>query len=302
MNALNLPDIGFGVGLRTTHFPYLMQNDPLVDWFEIISENFMDDFGYARHVLEKIASERPVVMHGVSLSIGSTEPLNHDYLIKLKELADFIQPQWISDHLCWTGINHANTHDLLPMPFTKESLAHTTARIQQVQDFLQRPLILENPSSYLEFQASTMPEWDFLSELVKQSGCGLLLDVNNVYVSAFNHGFDAAFYIDQLPHDHIVQMHIAGPTHCGEYLIDTHDKPVPTQVWELYQQAQALTGGTATLLEWDADIPDYPDLVSELFKAKSVLMGKIPDCPLQSDDTEQNVSNPLDVQRVINHA
>lgn len=301
MNALSLPNIGFGVGLRTPHFPYLMHNDPLVDWFEIISENFMDDFGYARHVLEKIAAERPVVMHGVSLSIGSTEPLNQEYLDKLKTLADFVEPQWVSDHLCWTGVNHLNTHDLLPMPFTEESLKHTVTRIQQVQDYLQRPLILENPSTYLEFTHSTLPEWEFLSELVKRSGCGLLLDVNNVYVSAFNHGFDPAFYINQLPHDHIVQMHIAGPTDCGQYLIDTHDKPVPTPVWELYQQAQRLTGGTATLLEWDANIPDYPELVSELFKAKAVLMGKIPDCPLQSDDAEQSVSNPLDVARVANY-
>jgi uncharacterized protein (UPF0276 family) len=185
-----LPNLGLGVGLRNQHFPYLMSHDPEVEWFEIISENFIDNFGYARRVLERVAAVRPVVMHGVSLSVGSTDPLDWDYLKDLKALAEFVRPAWVSDHLCWTGVAGVNTHDLLPMPLNEESLQHVAGRVRQVQDFLERPLILENPSSYLEFKNSTIAEWDFLSELARATGCGLLLDVNNVYVSGYNHGFD----------------------------------------------------------------------------------------------------------------
>lgn len=277
IQRLGLPNLGLGVGLRNKHFNHLLQQPPQVDWFEIISENFIDDYGFARHVLMHVRKQVPVVMHGVSMSIGSTDALDFNYLKKLKELAAIVEPSWISDHLCWTGVLHTNTHDLLPMPLTDESLEHVINRVHQVQDYLQRPLVLENPSTYLQFKASTMQEWEFLSAMAKRTGCGLLLDVNNVFVSAHNHGFDAEHYIRNLPHDHIVQIHIAGPTACGNLLVDTHDRPVPTRVWELYRIAQELTGGVSTLLEWDAKIPDYPDLVEELFKAKQVLNGWIPD-------------------------
>jgi uncharacterized protein (UPF0276 family) len=293
---LGLPNLGLGVGLRNQHFSYLMQNDPQVDWFEIISENFMDNFGYARRVLERIASIRPVVMHGVSMSIGGTDSLDWNYLNSLKTLADFVKPKWISDHLCWTGVAHVNTHDLLPIPLTEESLLHVIGRVRQVQEFLERPLVLENPSTYLQFKESTFPEWDFLSELVKETGCGLLLDVNNVYVSGFNHGFDPEHYIRNLPHSSIVQIHLAGPADCGQYLVDTHDQPVPTPVWHLYKLAQELTGGVSTLLEWDANIPDFPDLVAELNKAGPALNGAIPETSIHKLRDTDVISNPVDFQ------
>ncbi|MGB4847609.1 MAG: DUF692 domain-containing protein, partial [Saprospiraceae bacterium] len=228
---LGLPNLGLGVGLRSKHYQYLLNHDPVVDWFEVISENYINNFGFARHVLQHIASLKPVVMHGVSMSIGSTDPLNIEYIKHLKELAEFVKPAWISDHLCWTGVAHVNTHDLLPMPLTKESLHHVADRVNQVQDILQRPFVLENPSTYLEFEDSTLKEWEFLSELVRLTDCGLLLDVNNVFVSGHNHGFDPEYYIRNIPHDSVVQIHLAGPTSCGPYLIDTHDQPVPTPVW-----------------------------------------------------------------------
>ena len=252
----------------------------------------MDNFGLGRHVLEHIRKQKPVVMHGVSMSIGSTDPINMTYLQKLQELADFVQPEWISDHLCWTGVAHTNTHDLLPLPLTEESLNHVADRVLQVQDILKRPLILENPSTYLEFKHSTIPEWEFLSELTKRTDCGLLLDVNNVFVSATNHGFDAETYVRSVPADRIVQVHLAGPTDCGFYLVDTHDNPVPAQVWELYKIVHELTGGVSTLLEWDANIPDFPDLVRELELAKSVIHGISPDTPLLSSKRD-TVSNPV---------
>ena len=295
---LGLPNLGLGVGLRNQHFSYLMSHDPQVDWFEIISENFIDNFGFARHVLERLASIRPIVMHGVSLSVGSTDPLNWNYLKALRTLAEFVQPRWISDHLCWTGVANVNTHDLLPLPLTEESLSHVVERVRQIQDFLERPLVLENPSTYLEFKESTLTEWEFLSALAKETGCGLLLDVNNVYVSSYNHGFDAEHYIRSLPHSSVVQIHLAGPTDCGQYMVDTHDQPVPTAVWHLYKLAQQLTGGVSTLLEWDANIPDFPELVLELNKAEAALQGVIPDAPLHHAGTEPILSNPVDFQLV----
>jgi len=299
-SRLGLPNLGLGVGLRNKHFNYLLEHPPVVDWFEIISENFMDDFGFARHVLLHIRQQVPVVMHGVSLSIGSTDPLNMDYLKRLKALADVVEPSWISDHLCWTGVAYVNTHDLLPMPLTEESLEHVCSRVMQVQDFLQRPLVLENPSTYLQFKSSTMQEWEFLSAMAKRTGCGLLLDVNNVFVSAHNHGFDATHYIESLPHQQIVQMHLAGPTDCGNLLIDTHDQPVPSEVWKLYQLAQNLTGGVSTLLEWDANIPEYPELVTELFKAKTVMQGHLPEIKVHTSDAAV-ISTPVHFQLETNH-
>ncbi|MET1256474.1 DUF692 domain-containing protein [Aliikangiella maris] len=293
---LTMKNLGFGVGLRTPHFPYLMSHDDLlVDWFEIISENFMSNYGYARHVLQRITKQYPVVMHGVSMNIGSHETLNWSYLEQLKALADFVKPEWISDHLCWTGVAGVNSHDLLPLPLTESVLEHVACRVNSVQDFLKRPLILENPSTYIEFQQSELTEWEFLSALVEKTQCGLLLDVNNVYVSAHNHGFCAVEYINNLPHRHIVQLHIAGPTDVGDCLVDTHDHPVPNEVWALYSLAQQLTGGVATLLEWDANIPDYVDLVTELNKAKAVLSGETPE-PVEimvDDAISKVVSTPI---------
>jgi uncharacterized protein (UPF0276 family) len=273
---LGLPNLGLGVGLRNTHFQHILAHGPQVDWFEIIGENFIDNHGYARAVLENVAAQVPIVMHGVSLSIGGSDPLDMAYLAKLRALAHEIRPAWVSDHLCWTGAASLNSHDLLPMPLNETSLRHVAARVRQVQDYLGRPLVLENPSTYVEFVHSSMPEWEFLGRLSEDTGCGLLLDLNNVYVSAHNHGFDAATYIRSLPASRIVQIHLAGPTDCGDYLIDTHDAPVPTEVWRLYALAQQLTGGVSTLLEWDANIPPYPELLAELGKARAALRGQLP--------------------------
>lgn len=296
-----LGNLGFGVGLRSQHYPYIMshldQGASLgVDWFEIISENYIDNHGYGRYVLDKLKEQYPLVMHGVSMNIGSSDPLNFEYLSKLKTLSEFVKPQLISDHLCWTGLAGLNSHDLLPMPLTDESLQHVIRRIDQVQDFLERPLVLENPSTYLEFQHSTLTESEFFCELVKATGCGMLLDVNNVFVSSFNHGFNAEQFIHELPHEHIVQIHLAGPSDCGDCLIDTHDQPVPEKVWQLYQLAQSLTGGASTLLEWDANIPSFPELVEELNKAKLVLTGHIP----QQDTVSKTnaISTPIVNERV----
>jgi uncharacterized protein (UPF0276 family) len=269
---LGFPDLGDGVGLRDPHFAHLMRTDPAdwgVDWFEILCENFLDHRGYAAVVLERVAAHRPVVMHGVSLSIGSADPLDKTYLDKLAELAERVNPVWISDHLCWTGIAGTNSHDLLPMPLTEASLAHVTARVRQVQERLGRPLILENPSSYLRFAGAQMPEWEYLGRLAEDADCGLLLDVNNVHVSAFNHGFDAAAYIEALPAERIVQVHLAGPRDCGTHLLDTHDSPVLEPVWALYALAMRRTGGASTLLEWDSSIPPYEELLAELAKARA---------------------------------
>jgi uncharacterized protein (UPF0276 family) len=268
---LGFAHLGYGVGLRTPHFREILSTWPAVDWFEIISENFLDSQGRPRYVLEQVAERYPVVMHGVSLSIGSTDPLNFEYLAKLKRLAARIHARWISDHICWTGVGGVNTHDLLPIPYHEDSLRHVTERVRIVQEFLERPLVLENPSSYVEFTASTMPEWEFVARLVDETGCGLLLDVNNVFVSASNHDYDPVEYLTAIPADHVVQMHLAGHTDCGTHRIDTHDGPVIDPVWELYRLAQSRTGGVSTLLEWDARIPDFPTVHAEALKARAYL-------------------------------
>lgn len=266
---LGLPHVGLGVGLRAKHFPYLMEHGPAgIDWLEVISENFIDNHGYARHVLERLRADVPVAMHGVSLSIGSAAPLDREYLRSLVQLAEWLEPVWVSDHLCWTGVAAHNSHDLLPLPLTDESLALVKERVSLVQDLLRRPLVLENPSTYLEFRASSWDEADFFHELCTATGAGMLLDVNNVYVSAHNHGFDPEQYLRRLPHRHIVQLHVAGPTLSGDLLIDTHDRPVPGRVWELHALAQELTCGVSTLLEWDASIPEFPELVREVGRAR----------------------------------
>lgn len=268
---LGFPHLGFGVGLRTTHFGEILSRWPPVDWFEIISENFLDTQGRPRYVVEQVAERYPMVMHGVSLSIGSSDELNFEYLAKLKRLAQTVKAVWISDHICWTGINGLNTHDLLPIPYHEESLRHVVQRVRTVQDFLERPLVLENPSSYVEFTSSTMPEWEFVARLTEATGCGLLVDVNNIFVSAWNHDEDPVEYLEAIPADHVVQMHLAGHTNYGTHRIDTHDGPVIDPVWELYRLAHQRTGGVSTLLEWDARIPDFDTVHAEVLKARRYL-------------------------------
>jgi uncharacterized protein (UPF0276 family) len=268
-NRWGLPDLGIGVGLRTVHFHHILSEHPPVDWFEVLSENFMDTGGRPLHVLDQVVERYPVALHGVSLSIGSTDPLDREYLRKLKALAARTRAHWVSDHLCWTGVMGRNTHDLLPMPYTEEALGHTAARVRQVSDILERPLVLENPSSYVEFAASSMTEWEFLSRLAEEADCGLLLDVNNVYVSSFNHGFDPRAYIAGIPADRVVQYHVAGHTNKGTHIVDTHSDHALPEVWDLYRLAWSRTGPTATLYEWDEDIPDFEALHAEALKARA---------------------------------
>ncbi|RIK73267.1 MAG: hypothetical protein DCC68_25190 [Planctomycetota bacterium] len=273
---LGLPNLGLGVGLRAAHFSHILEHWPAVDWFEAISENFMDSQGRPRYVLDRIAERYPIVLHGVSLSIGSRDPLNLEYLRKLKKLADETAARWISDHLCWTGVAGRNTHDLLPIPLNEESLRHVVARIRAVQEILERPLVLENPSTYVTFADSTMSDWEFLTRMAEEADCGLLLDVNNVYVSSTNHDWDAAEYVRRVPHRRVVQFHLAGHTNCGTHLIDTHDGEVIDPVWALYRLAHELTGGASTLLEWDAKIPAFPVVHAEVLKAKRHMSAALP--------------------------
>lgn len=265
---LGLPHLGFGVGLRSAHYGDVLAHWPRVDWFEVISENFMDSRGHPRHVLDEVAARYPVVAHGVSLSIGSTDPLDRDYLARLKRFVDEIDPVWVSDHVCWTGVAGLNTHELVPIPFTEEALEHVVTRIGIVQDVLERPLVLENPSSYVTYVASTMSEWEFLARMAHEADCGLLLDVANVRVSAVNHGFDAVEYLRALPHERIVQIHLAGHTDLDTHIVDTHDRHVPEPVWGLYATATELTGGVSTLVEWDERLPSFAELHAEVLKAR----------------------------------
>jgi uncharacterized protein (UPF0276 family) len=276
------PHLGFGVGLRSVHFSHILQHWPAVDWFEIISENFIDSAGRPRYVLEQVAERYPIVMHGVSLSIGSTDPLDFAYLAKLKKLSREVKARWISDHLCWTGVAGRTSHDLLPLPLTEEALAHVAVRVRTVQDFLERPLVLENPSSYVTFAADTMPEWEFLSRLAADTGCQLLLDVNNVYVSSRNHDFDPQEYLRSIPHDRVKQFHLAGHTDLGTHCIDTHDGRVVERVWDLYRAAVAFTGGASTLLEWDAHIPTFDEVHAEALRAKEVAAAAVSGSPTHS--------------------
>ena len=268
MNRFGLPDLGIGIGLRTVHFGEILSGRPALDWFEVLSENFMDTGGRPLFVLEQVVERYPVALHGVSLSVGSTDALDRGYLQKLKTLAKRTRARWVSDHLCWTGVLGRNTHDLLPLPYDRATLRHVTRRVKQVQDALERPLVLENPSTYLEYARSSMTEWEFLSELCDATGCGLLLDVNNVYVSSYNHGFDARQYIDGIPADRVVQVHLAGHTNEGTHILDTHSGRAIPQVWKLYERLVARTGPVSTLFEWDASIPPLATVVREAAKAR----------------------------------
>jgi len=262
-----LPDLGIGVGLRTKHYAHILEKKPRLGWFEIISENYMDSEGRPLSMLEKIGARYPLVMHGVSLSIGSTDPLDKAYLKRLRALADRVEAPWVTDHLCWTGVLGKNTHDLLPLPYTEDALRHVVKRVKVVQDLLERPFGLENPSSYVEFKTSSMSEAEFLARVAEEADCGLLLDVNNVYVSSFNHGFDPKEYLDTIPHERVLQYHLAGHTNHGTHIIDTHSDHVIDNVWELYAYSVAKSGGRPTLLEWDENIPDFEVVHAEAKKA-----------------------------------
>jgi uncharacterized protein len=267
-NRWGYPDLGFGIGLRSVHFEHILKNNPVIDWFEVLSENYLDTGGRPLHVLDQVAERYPVVLHGVSLSVGSTDPIDFEYLKKLKALGKRVNARWVSDHLCWTGVTGLNTHDLLPMPYTDQALRHTIERVRNIQDFLERPIALENASTYLEFSASKWPESEFIAALAEEADCGILLDVNNVYVSSFNHGFDPKKYIDNIPKDRVVQMHLAGHTNKGTHILDTHSDYVINTVWELYRYAHRRLGGVATLLEWDANIPGFDVVHGEALKAR----------------------------------
>lgn len=263
------PYLGFGLGLRGAHYSHILAHKPKVDFFEIISENFMDTEGKRRRDLARIRADYPLVMHGVALSIGTVDPLNSEYLQQLKALMQEIEPAWLSDHLCWTGVAHRTTHDLLPIPYTAEALSHVISRITQVQEFLGCQLVLENPSSYIAFSHSEMEEAAFISEMVKQSGCGLLLDINNVYVSSRNLGINPYDYINMLPMEAVAQIHLAGHSDRGTYLLDTHNRTVSEEVWALYRYTLHRAGRPLnTMIEWDSDIPSFETLYAELEKAR----------------------------------
>ena len=263
------PYAGFGLGLRTEHFDAILESPPPVDWFEIISENFMVDGGKPLHYLDRIRRDFPMAMHGVSLSIGSVDPIDTAYLQKLKALARRIQPLWISDHLCWTGVDGINSHDLLPLPYTEDAIAHVSERVLRVQDALGCEILLENLSSYVEFSGSAMHEWEFVAEISKRSGCRLLLDVNNILVSARNHGFEPHAYLDGIPGDRIWQIHLAGHSDYGDYVIDTHDHDVPEAVWSLYEDTIARFGPISSMIERDDHIPPFADLLLEVDRMRT---------------------------------
>jgi uncharacterized protein (UPF0276 family) len=264
------PYLGFGLGLRKEHYETILAEKPPLGWFEIISENYLVDGGKPLHYLERIRANYPIVMHGVSLSIGGSDPLDFDYLRKLKALAQRVEAAWVSDHLCWTGVDGINLHDLLPLPYTEETLRHVTERIQQVQDFLGRRILLENPSSYVAYGHSDLAEWEFLNAMTEQADCLLLLDVNNIYVSARNHGFDPYHYLAHVPAERVWQIHLAGHSDYGSYLIDTHDHPVADPVWDLYEAALRYCGPVSTMIERDDAIPPLAELLDELQLARSV--------------------------------
>jgi uncharacterized protein (UPF0276 family) len=260
-----------GIGLRVPHYEHIFSQKPVVDWFEIISENYMVDGGRALQVLDDILDQYKVVQHGVSMYFGSAQPLNREHLKRLKELTRRTKTPWLSDHLCWGSVDGRYTHDLLPIPYTFEAVKTTAARIREVQDFLEIPIAVENVSSYAEFYESQMTEWEFLNEVVAAADCGILLDVNNIYVSSQNHSFDPFDYVNSVPAERVAQIHIAGHSKFEKYILDTHDHPVLDPVWGLYQRTIERVGHTATLLEWDDNIPSFDEVHGEALKANKYL-------------------------------
>jgi uncharacterized protein len=263
----NFSDLGIGIGLRIPHYDHILSRKPVVGWFEIISENFMVEGGRPLHVLDRILEQYNVVQHGVSMYFGSAEPLNREHLKRLKALVRRTNTPWISDHLCWGSVDGGYSHDLLPMPYTFEAARLTAQKIREARDFLEVPVVVENVSSYAEFNQSEMTEWEFLNEVVEAADCGILLDVNNIYVSSQNHNFDPFIYLNSVPADRIAQIHIAGHSKYEKYILDTHDHPVIDPVWKLYARAIELAGPTPTLLEWDDNIPSFDEVHSEALKA-----------------------------------
>lgn len=269
-SSTKLRNLGFGLGLRTEHYNSILDSKPDIDWLEVISENYMVPGGKPLHFLDRIRAEYPVVMHGVSLSIGSTTAFDESYLRDLRKLADRIEPVWISDHLCWTGVHGQNMHDLLPLPYTEETAKHVAERINIVQDYLGRRILLENVSSYASYVDSNMSEWEFISLICEKADCLLLLDVNNIYVSSYNHVFDAKAFIDGMPANRVQQIHLAGHHNHGEYIIDTHDAPIIDPVWDLYEYALSCFGEVSTMIERDDQIPTLEELVEELQIARDI--------------------------------
>ena len=273
-------EYGVGIGLRVPHYRHILEKKPVVDWFEIISENYMIDGGRPLSVLDSILEQYRVVQHGVSMYFGSAEPLSREHLRRLKALVRRTGTSWLSDHLCWGSVDGTYTHDLLPMPYTFEAARNTAEKIRQAQDFLEVPIAVENVSSYAEFHVSEMTEWEFLNEVVERADCGILLDVNNIYVSSQNHNFDPRQYVEAVPADRVAQIHIAGHSKFEKYILDTHDHPVLDPVWGLYARAIERCGPTATLLEWDDSIPSFEEVHAEALKANRYLQAYETTAPL----------------------
>lgn len=267
---LGLPDLGIGVGLRVPHYRHILEEQPPMDFFEIISENFMVEGGKPLYHLERVMERYPLIQHGVSLAIGGPQAPNKEYLRKLKRLVRKVNPAWLSDHFCWGGIPGHDLHDLLPLPYTWAAVKRVTERARMVQDFLEVPFALENTSSYMAYRQSEMTEWQFVSEVCERANIGLMFDVNNVFVSAFNHGFDPMTFIENVPHARVVQIHLAGHTHLGKYIIDTHRGPIIDPVWDLYRETIRLTGSVSTLIEWDDAVPAWAELAAEVDRARRV--------------------------------
>ena len=262
--------VDFGLGLRPEHYEEIANSPGRVSWFEALSENYMVPGGSPLRWLDRLRRDYPMALHGVSLSIGSIDPLDRRYLDDLKALVARVQPMWVSDHLCFTGLGGRNMHDLLPLPYTEEALDHVTERVLRVQDHLGRRLVLENVSSYVTYAASELSEWEFLAELARRADCDILLDINNVYVSAFNHEFDPLAFLRAMPRERVRQFHLAGHTHKGSHIIDTHDEPIVPDVWALYAEAVKLFPGVPTMIERDANIPPYAELLAELDEARRI--------------------------------
>lgn len=268
--------LGFGLGLRTDFYQYVLDHRPPIDWFEINSENFFVSGGKPHYYLNAIRDHYTLVMHGVSLSIGGTDAVDHGYLKKLKALAEQVQPAWLSDHLCWTSFNGTNSHDLLPLPYTEEAISHVVERVSRVQDFLKQQILLENVSSYLTYKHSEMEEWEFVNEIANRADCKILLDINNIFVSARNHGFSELDYLQGITPSFVQQFHLAGHSDFGDYIIDTHDHAIADPVWDLYRQALKRFGAVSTMIERDDNMPPFSELQSELQFAKTIAFEEIP--------------------------